>query len=149
MKPVFQTIIDSKRGNCLSAGLASVLELPIEQVPNFIADHGEDFQKAVNDWLAPQGLAWLRIIMPREIPATPDHLGRGRHPDSGDELRFHPMPETECLATGKSPRGEWCHTVVGKLVDFNFIMVHDPHPDGTGLDGLPLCIEFLVPLRIK
>jgi len=45
-----------------------------------------------------------------------------------DEPRDRPL-----LAFGKSPRGDFRHAVVwqeGK-------MIHDPHPDGTGLDGPP------------
>lgn len=34
MKPVSQTIIDSEKGDCFRACLASLMELPIEQVPN-------------------------------------------------------------------------------------------------------------------
>lgn len=36
MKIVDQTIIDAKRGDCLRANIASLLELEIEQVPHFI-----------------------------------------------------------------------------------------------------------------
>jgi hypothetical protein len=71
-------------------------------------------------------------------------------PDTGTEIVHHPLPEGEgvlCLATGKSPRGEYCHSVVGRMVGFNFELLHDPHPSGEGIEGLPLCIEFLVPLN--
>lgn len=36
MKPVFQTIVDKVNGDCTRACLASILELPIDAVPNFI-----------------------------------------------------------------------------------------------------------------
>lgn len=36
MKPVFQTIVDKRRGDCMRATVASLLELEIEQVPHFI-----------------------------------------------------------------------------------------------------------------
>ncbi len=39
----------------------------------------------------------------------------------------------DLLAFGKSPRGTFRHAVVWRDGE----MVHDPHPDGTGLDGLP------------
>jgi hypothetical protein len=35
MKPVFQTVIDEVKGNCLVACIASILELDIEDVPDF------------------------------------------------------------------------------------------------------------------
>lgn len=36
MKPVFQTIIDGAKGDCMRATVASLLELELEQVPHFI-----------------------------------------------------------------------------------------------------------------
>ncbi|SRR5260370_10758007 len=146
MKPVFQTVIDSKHGNCLSAALASILELDIDEVPNFEVHEG-DFAARVDAWLRPRGFAWMRTIEPRLIRG-PGLQDVGRLPDTGAEFVRHPMSDNViCMATGKSPRGEYCHSVVGHMVSsFNFEMLHDPHPSGAGLDGLPLCIEFLVPL---
>lgn len=133
MKEVKQTIIDTDRGNCLSACLASILELDIEEVPNFVWHFKNEFDDAVQLWLAARGYAWLRIRMPKEIK-------------TGDDIRFHALPRVLCLATGKSPRGDYYHSVVGEIVDgYNFRLVHDPHPDGTGLDGPPVCVEFLIP----
>lgn len=36
MKPVFQTVIDEVRGNCLPACIASLLEWHIDDVPHFL-----------------------------------------------------------------------------------------------------------------
>jgi hypothetical protein len=48
------------------------------------------------------------------------------------------------LAFGKSPRGDWQHAVVWQ----SGRMVHDPHPDGTGLDGPPLSfVDITRPVR--
>lgn len=145
MKPVHQTIVDQKIGNCLSAALASILELDLNDVPDFMRFFGGNgFDRAVHLWLESQGWAWLRVCMPREREPEP---ARGRLPDCGDEIRFHPLPEgVLCLATGRSPRGPWYHSVVGHITGgFNFELIHDPFPDGPGLDGLPTCIEFLIP----
>lgn len=147
MKPVFQTVLNETKGNCLSAAIASLLELDIRDVPNFDVLNG-DFIQRVNEWLEPRGLGWLRIIMPRQ-DRGPGRVQVGRLPESGEEFRHHPLPEgVLCLATGKSTRGEWCHSVVGRVTDgYNFELLHDPHPSGEGIEGLPLCIEFLVPLN--
>jgi len=45
-----------------------------------------------------------------------------------DEPKDRPL-----LAFGKSPRGDFRHAVVWQKGK----MIHDPHPDGTGLDGPP------------
>ncbi len=36
MIKVYQTIVDKGHGNCMQAAIASLFELPLEQVPNFI-----------------------------------------------------------------------------------------------------------------
>jgi hypothetical protein len=134
MKPVMQTIVARNQGNCWSACIASLLELPIEEVPPFVKDGGENFLQLAQDWLGKRGLFILRIRMPKEIL-------------TGDDIRWHQIPECLCIATGKSPRGDYGHAVVGRIVDaYKFEMLHDPHPDGTGIEGFPICVEFLVPL---
>lgn len=134
MKEVYQTIIDKDKGNCLSAALASILELDIEEVPNFVWHFKNSFDGAVQLWLRARGFAWLRIRMPKKIA-------------TGDDIRWHSIPEVLCLATGKSPRGDYYHTVVGRIAGgHNFELIHDPHPDGAGLDGQPVCVEFLIPV---
>lgn len=36
MKPVYQTVVDPNIGNCMQAVVASMFELPLNKVPNFI-----------------------------------------------------------------------------------------------------------------
>jgi len=36
MKPVYQTVVDKDIGNCMQAAVASLLELRLDEVPNFI-----------------------------------------------------------------------------------------------------------------
>ena len=66
MIPVFQTILaDPERadghnaegiaGNCYQAALASVLELPLEQVPHFAQD-GVHWCESSGEWLTARGL---------------------------------------------------------------------------------------------
>jgi len=135
MKPVMQTIIDRNQGNCWSACIASLLELPIEEVPPFVKLDRNGFLELAQEWLGKRGLFILRIRMPRAYL-------------TGDDMRWHGIPEALCIATGKSPRGDYGHSVVGRIVDaYNFELLHDPHPDGTGIEGFPRCVEFLVPLN--
>jgi hypothetical protein len=42
MKKVFQTIIDPEKGNCMQAAFASMFDLRLNQVPNFI-EMGEEW----------------------------------------------------------------------------------------------------------
>lgn len=125
MNPVFQ---DQRHnppkqiGNCFSACLASIFEVPLITVPHFGSKIYEKFPndpasaraslywfRCVNAWLKEFGFYYTTIAIPNqenEISMT-----RGYH-----------------IIEGMSPRG-FRHAVVG----FSGIMAHDPHPEGTGL----------------
>lgn len=63
------------------------------------------------------------------------------------KVMYRNLRDVLCIACGKSPRGNWQHAVVGVIkAGFVFEMIHDPHPDGTGLDGNPEYLEFFVAL---
>ena len=54
MKKVFQTIIDPRKGNCMQAVFASVFELELDQVPNFI-EMGEEWFSEIQEFVKTQG----------------------------------------------------------------------------------------------
>lgn len=92
-------------GNCVQASLASILNLPLSEVPHFleVADRPEEWELAFMDWLEERGVGFIR----RE-----------------GEWIF----DGYYLASGPSPRGV-SHMVVyhdGKLA-------HDPHPSRAGI----------------
>lgn len=124
MRPVVQTETALGRGNCLAACVASVLELPIEDVPNF--------RLAVNQWVALQ--EWLAG---RGLFAIRFRLG----PDDDGFLPM-PVPEVDCILVGDSPRNPVLHSVVGRASGYELAVAHDPHPDGTGLAGRPKWVTF-------
>jgi hypothetical protein len=72
MKPVSQTIIDSEKGDCFRACLASLLELPIEQVPNNHETKQVQFD-FYNDWLRPFNLQ-LAFIRFGAMPLPQGHF---------------------------------------------------------------------------
>lgn len=115
-----QQTVTGKRGDCWRAALASLLGLPLEDVPDFVND--PDF--------APR---WLEESQEFVAAARP-----------GFELRELP-PEFAALgevviAVGPSPRLEASAHAV--LVDAG-ALVHDPHPDGTGIPS----IDYILALR--
>jgi len=85
VKRVEQTEFGEGRGNCLSAAIASILELSIDQVPNF-ALYGGQFWQKFYQWLGAQNLGMCRAA----------HHPAGYH-----------------LITVVSPRGNFHHTMVG------------------------------------
>lgn len=123
MKPVTQTEVGS-RGNCLSACVASLLEIPIEWVPNFTSEPHE-----------PPGLQpirlnqWLNQIGIEAIYCMTDIMS----PEHSD-------PDGYYIMTGFSPRGR-PHVVIGSGKE----IAHDPHPDRSGLvyaDGFILLLPL-------
>lgn len=102
MKPVTQSRV-GENGRCFPACLASILEIPEKQVPDF-PKSDDEFYAAVDRFLDPYNLQY------RQVPIT-DATPMGWH-----------------TIEGISPRGGQ-HAIVG----FNGKPVHDPHPqDGTG-----------------
>lgn len=147
MRPVFQTRteVDPDRGicgNCFQAAVASILELSLESVPDFMQEDLDrriaagatprvawdgDWQwwDALQEWLREQGLMYIEISSPDSWTDI--------HPSLG----FH-------LINGKSPRGDYDHTVVG----YAGKIVHDPRQDanGSGLESQK-GFGFFVPIN--
>lgn len=109
MKPVYQTILIPPYGNCLQACIASILELQLDDVPNFAermdcnewkdSEWWDDYECFMSKFgLQPLGVEPL-------IPWTP----KGWH-----------------LIIGESPRGPYDHIIVG----YNGRSKHDPYPGG-------------------
>jgi hypothetical protein len=104
-----------QQGDCFRACVASILELPISEVPHFAQlTHGSSsaaFWNMAYDWLEERGYEYTfcsRVNRP------------GR-----DKAEFH-------MLTGLSPRGNGTyHCVVAQ----GGVIVHDPHPTHAGLAG--------------
>lgn len=137
MIPVDQTIFGGdnpdpfKRGNCMQAAFASLLEVPLADVPHFVAY--DNWQEVRDDWLAVRGL-WALVACVEMM--------RGLHwPRHLDAL---------VLVSGPSPRGPWSHVCVGKLAlkggEWQASVVHDPHPSRAGLVSISYW-QFMLPLN--
>jgi len=122
MTPIMQTVT-GKGGNCFSACLASVLDLPLSEVPNFFEiapDDRDDWWEAVRIWLRKRNLGVLPI--------------------NADWNIVRSMPGAYLIVAGMSPRGRLHSTIW-----FNGEMVHDPHPEGGGIEE-PEWVDLLYPL---
>ena len=71
MTPVFQTIIDPENGDCERACVATILDLPIEDVPNFVE---KDCVWWERDWIVARGYA---IIEPKRETGPHDYVYTG------------------------------------------------------------------------
>lgn len=127
MLPTKQTILhdpdNGLHGNCLSAVIASLLHLPIEQVPLFV--NPDTWVKDLNAWLKPFGLAYCMI---EDFDCHIDAYGIKElwHEISGNTSR-----STDIF-----------HACVAKDGQVAF----DPHPDNTGLTKIT-CHGFFIALE--
>lgn len=126
MIPTTQTILhdpdNGLHGNCLSAVLASLLHMQIEEVPVFSSDR---WFKDLNAWLRPRGLAYL-WFQDQDFSRTLDAFGiEGLHHEiSGKTSRFSGVSHA-CVAED------------GRLI-------FDPHPSRDGLNaGVEGCGIFI------
>jgi hypothetical protein len=139
MKKVFQTIVDKGRGNCFAACLASLLEIDIENIPDFLANGEANFDIEIEKFLRPLGLTFIRIYDPWE----------------DNHLWLPSLPGTYfiiSLPSQKYPGG--LHAVVGtvKLQEsgtMRWEVVHDPNAGNApyGEDVVPKFFTFLVALE--
>jgi hypothetical protein len=113
MIPVFQSRFGPE-GNCWPAVLASMLEIPLEEVDHCSADNLE-WEKATEQFLADRGLYCMEI----DIGTSPN-------------LNFTQPPEGALVMTGWE-KDKHCHTVISRVrphsdSSFDLDTVHDPNP---------------------
>lgn len=146
MKKVFQEIFDARTGDCLSAALASLLEIPLESVPKFNLLAGDPYKglKSAREWLATEYRLSLVDIQMEDLE---------KPGFTGFDLRLiGAVPGTLCIAGGASANVEGAnHAVVGQIDSrgLNFEILHDPNPLGKGIVGRPSHLYFLIPLDYR
>lgn len=124
----------NKMGNCWQTCIACVLDMELEEVPHFAA-MGVHWWDKFQTWLSNYNYFAIEILC------------------DSDNTPMYPVPaDITCILSGKSPRGEWNHAVVGITKDLKekgkertnrFEFLHDPHPDNTFIEDLQ-GITFLV-----
>lgn len=108
MKPVDQNRFGAGEGNCFSACVASILELDLDDVPFFMGE--PDWGEALLKWCASRGII---VDFSTQFPAPAGEF---------------------CIVGGRSPRlPEGGHAVIMR----DGALIHDPHPDRTGIVGEP------------
>jgi hypothetical protein len=102
-----------EKGNCFEACLASILEKKLNEIPTLGSDEG--WLHKLADFLSPFGLFYVEI--------DPENEEQRKVIEAMyDGKIYH-------FINGISPRGGE-HACVG----LNGELVHDPHPNGGGLD---------------
>lgn len=124
MKPVYQTITVGPLSNCLQAAIASLLEMPLEDVPNFNEYSSVEWYQRMLDWFEGRGLGLLRVW------------------EAGLSRAF--SRSGYYLTTVKSPRGDFYHAMVSR----NGEIVHDPYPGGNGEHNGIVSHDVIFPLDV-
>lgn len=122
-KPVDQTVF-GPMGNCQSACIASILGIPLRDIPNFwyMGDTPQACYAALREWLHERG--WTILTFPVHDPGVLTNYIEGY------------------LIIGGRTSGGLEHSTIwhkGK-------MVHDPHPDRKGLTEITQ-VDILYPLE--
>lgn len=123
MIPIKQTIFGANPdnpGNCMQACVASILERPLDTVPNFVADVSDEWFQHMSEWLLRE--ADMYVVC---IAHNPDLTTHGYTMLLGQTRRGHP------------------HSIVA----YNGEPIHDPHPDNIFLDEIEYTVMFVSPMR--
>lgn len=131
MIPVLQTWLEPPEADCFMACIASVTEIPLDELPRLHEEEksGTNWWRVTQDALKAKG--WL--ILNFNTPGPEDQIA----------------PHGVAIAGGDSPR-EARHAdgsnIGHAVVMSDGFLFHDPFPDGKGLDGDPDVWYFLVRL---
>jgi hypothetical protein len=132
MTPVDQikSVATHGYGDCFQASLATLLDLPLDGVPDFNGTElagGPDFDTQLRTFLASRGQAAIRLQLRDEGFKALFAAPYGQHVIlCGPGPRFYPEGHARA---GKRIR----HAVVGKLDGYRIDIVHDPHASRGGL----------------
>lgn len=154
MTPHTQTVLDHNgTGNCFATCIACLLDVPVESVPNFRV-----IQEETNACMVDLADKWLREHHRRRFINIELYDG-AEGPNKGHPLTTqcilnrlcHAEPGELVILSGESPRpradgGRRYHCVIGRPMVWGYEVVHDPHPDRTGIVGLPYGVKWIVPI---
>ncbi len=120
MKKVYQTIVDPIKGNCMQAAIASLFELDLEEVPNFI--ELEDWVLKFKDMYKNRGYCYGILNLSERT--TKDIIKKALKFDGGVKGYFY--------ASVPSRRFNGCSHAV--IIDSDLNVIHDPSPNNLWLD---------------
>lgn len=111
--------------------VANLLEMNVDEVPNFAAE--QHWWLSFSEWLNTKGFSAILVDM--------------RLKGMWSYSNAH-VANAHCIAIGESPQGAFDHAVIGKMCGLEepgkqWELIHDPHPDGTGLASDPKYFIFL------
>ena len=123
MTPVFQTIVDKDHGNCMQAAIASLFDLKLEDVPNFI--ELEDWGLVLHHFFDDKGYDSCTVNKQRH--ETTEFLKSVAKFDGGVNGYLYATVPSQTFENGR-------HAVI---VDTDLNIVHDPNPNQLAMKLIP------------
>lgn len=150
MTPVFQTIFsdakDVNKGNCMQAAIASLFDLPLEDVPSFIKF--DSYYQPLKDFLLKRGYDYHGMFWNKNYTTlnTPTHEcfneRRWHRPSILTPKKLYKEPGVNgFFYAGVLSPGlfNWSnHMTHAVIIDKNYNVVHDPNPNYKDILDYPL-----------
>lgn len=127
MKPVFQQVVDSQKGDCMKAVIASLLEKSMEEVPNFI--EFENWWAKKQEYLEENGYKEVCTLW----NPNPPNGGKVLEKYSLDSIKNYEGIGGYFYASVNSPKFHETGGTHAVVIDKDFNIVHDPNPNYKGL----------------
>ena len=125
MIPVDQNKFGKDIGNCFQASVASILELSLDEVPDFCNLYGdEDWFFKLGEWLTERGLGIISFERPKDDEGWDKSV-----------LKYTAQFQSKIYWIGSGPN---INGVAHSVVFLGIEMVHDPNPNNqrTGITRL-------------
>lgn len=135
MKKVFQTIVDKGKGNCMQAVVASLFDLSLEEVPNFI-----EFDTIQQGNAHYELLKFLKkkkfdyCFINRNAHKDTEMLKKIAKFDGGINGYFYASVPSQTFENGT-------HAVV---IDSDLNIIHDPNPNQLAMNLTPDDVEGFI-----
>lgn len=120
MIKVYQTIVDPIKGNCMQAAIASLFELSLEEVPNFI-ELGDEWAFTFKKFYENKGYSY-GILNPSSR-VSKELIKKALNFDGGVNGYFYASVPSKLFKDGS-------HAVI---IDSSLEVVHDPNPNNLWL----------------
>lgn len=133
MTPVFQTIISGTEGNCMQAAIASLLDLKLEEVPNF-KESGHLWMQDIYKFLWDRGYEYHGSIRnPKDFGSwgedCMDKIAEKSPGLNGYYFGIVYSPSFADFSNFNTNAHVITHAVI---VDANCNIIHDPNPNNNG-----------------
>lgn len=133
MTPVFQTIISGTNGNCMQAAIASLLDLPLESVPNF-KEFGALYFEKVYKFLWDNGYEYHGSIRnPKDFGSWgEDRMGNIAELSPGLDGFYYAIVYSPAFADFRNFNTNDSVATHAVIIDSQCNIVHDPNPANAG-----------------